>query len=498
MIVRPRVSQAELERIERGAYRIDRWRDALPRGYPAILTPRWYPLVPHPEQVRYEKSRCRFNVVWAGRRSGKTETSKRRVVSIALEAATRGMRSRAFRGFRAIVAGPIRDQAKSIFWPDLKELVPKWAIDRDKGRDGIEESTLTIHLLRGVEIIVIGMDRPQRAAGSPIDYLLLDEFGDMRPNAWKLMRPALSTMGRPGRCDFIGSPVGRNHFYELARDFGVARCDGREWDYFTWSSEDVLDSDEIIAAKSELDPLTYAQQYRAEWANPEGRVCYDFRRDVHCVPLEYDPRSPTLDFCFDFNVSPGTCVVVQDQTSRIPREPFAQTISAVIGEVFIRDNSNTPLVTRKIIEDWNPTDGKIARHSGTVRIFGDSSGGARSTTKETLNSDWSIIRNMLGHVWGDRLEDHVQHSNPLVRQRVNAINARIKNTMGVVSLAIDPHKAPFTVHDLEDIVWKDGAGDAIEKEKNALLGHLFDALSYREWRAHPIGSLGAVTSSSIL
>jgi len=62
----------------------------------------------------------RFAVVTAGRRSGKTELAKRRLV---ITLAKRKPWSPA----RYFAAAPTRDQAKRIFWADLKALVPsRW------------------------------------------------------------------------------------------------------------------------------------------------------------------------------------------------------------------------------------------------------------------------------------------------------------------------------------------------------------------------------------
>lgn len=478
MIAAPQIPKSELRKIERGEYRITRWTGRLNAQPTKLLTPRWYPLVPHPEQVRFVESPARFPVAWAGRRSGKTERAKRKIVRACLDAIWKR------RPYRAIAAGPTRDQAKSIWWEDLKALVPEWALDKSKGRDGISESTLTIHMRNGVDLMVLGMDRPQRAAGSPIDFLILDEFGDMRPTAWNIMRPALSTLGRPGRCVFIGTPVGKNHFYEIVRDYAVPQRNG-EWDYFTWTSEEIQPDDEIESAKDSLDAKSYGEQYRAEWADPTGRVAYDFTRERNCRRVEYDPTAPALDFCFDFNVSPGTCVIAQDQRTPLVVPGYAQEFSAALGEVFIADDSNTPMVVRKVLHDWGP-DGAIAKHRGTVRLFGDASGGARTTQKEG-QSDWRMIREMLAPVYGDRLEDHVQLKNPLVRARVNAMNSRIRSTSGVVSFVVDPIRCPNLIHDFEDLTWKDGAAEEIEKDKHPLVGHLFDCISYREWRIHAPG-----------
>jgi hypothetical protein len=51
-----------------------------------MLTARWTPLTYHAEQNRLKnKSKARFRVVPAGRRSGKTELAKRFLVEAALE-----------------------------------------------------------------------------------------------------------------------------------------------------------------------------------------------------------------------------------------------------------------------------------------------------------------------------------------------------------------------------------------------------------------------------
>ena len=50
-----------------------------------MLTPRWTPLRPHPLQSQYFNSPHRFNVLPCGRRSGKTELAKRKLVVRAVE-----------------------------------------------------------------------------------------------------------------------------------------------------------------------------------------------------------------------------------------------------------------------------------------------------------------------------------------------------------------------------------------------------------------------------
>ena len=134
---------------------------------------RWYPLREHAEQRRLWESPCRFRVAAAGRRSGKTELSKRAGVAKAIG-------PQRFADARYIYGGPTWEQGRRIFWSDLKKLTPRWALRGQDPRRAISESELSIRLASGAVIQVVGLDRPQRAEGTPIDWLCVDEAADVR------------------------------------------------------------------------------------------------------------------------------------------------------------------------------------------------------------------------------------------------------------------------------------------------------------------------------
>lgn len=211
-----------------------------------LLTTRWTRLKPHAEQQRLVKRPKRFNVNPAGRRSGKTELAKRKLVR-------RAMKGTPFDDPRFFAAAPTRDQAKRIYWEDLKRLTPRWVMQKPPS-----ESDLTITYTTGSTIQVLGMDKPERIEGVAWDGGILDEYGNMKKNVWgEHVRPALAD--RKGWCDFIGVPEGRNHYYDLAKK--AQQDETGEWDYFHWISADILDPQEIIAAKNDLDELTYLQEF---------------------------------------------------------------------------------------------------------------------------------------------------------------------------------------------------------------------------------------------
>ena len=147
--------------------------DTVDQAIDNMLTDRWTPLKPVPEQIEMEESTARFQVVVAGRRSGKTERTKRRIIkdAITFDKANNG---------RFICGGPTQDQSKEIWWNDLKALTPSWALARPPR----ESPPQTLTLFNGARIQVLGMDRPERVDGSPVDGFAWDEFADSKPYGW--------------------------------------------------------------------------------------------------------------------------------------------------------------------------------------------------------------------------------------------------------------------------------------------------------------------------
>ena len=418
------------------------------------ITDRWEPLRSHPIQIARFESPARFIVNPAGRRSGKTELAKRKLVYRAL-LGTEFARPRFFAG------APTRDQAKRIYWDDLKALVP-----RDFIRS-ISESELIIRLVTNAEIHVIGLDKPQRIEGSPWDGGVLDEYANMRPNAWMAnVRPALSD--RLGWCDFIGVPEGRNHFYELYRSAQERKDE--DWETYHWISADILPEGEVDAARKDLDPLTFQQEYEASFVNFLGQCYYCFTDVEHIADTVYDPALD-LVFCFDFNVSPGVAVIAQEQTHG------DWTGTCVLDEVHIPRNSNTSLVCNRLIDRWG-------KHKGKVRIYGDATGGAMGTA-QTEGSDWEIAEQLLRPHFDIRMR--VPRANPTERSRVNAMNSRMKSTAAEIKLRISRDKAPYLVRDLEGVRLLEGGSGEIDKRFDSDLTHISDALGYYIAAEFPIG-----------
>ncbi len=433
---------------------------------------RWYPLRPHVEQERLWTSSARFKVAACGRRSGKSELAKRCGVRKAIGASV-------YHDYRVLFGGPTFQQAKRVFWGDVKKLVPRWALLGQDPRKAISEGELTIKLRNGAEIIVSGLDAPMRVEGSPLDFVVVDESADVKEEAWlEHIRPGLSERG--GEAWLVGTPQGRNHFWQWA--VNAQTDDSGLWSFHTWPSATVLPAEEIEIARSELDERTFRQEYDANFLDPSGQVYYPFRREIHAAEaLAYDPRSP-LCIGLDFNVAPGVATFSQEQEYHGDNPRVSRQFTAVVDEVWIERDSNTKRICQTIVDRYRA-------HDAELYIYADATGGAKGTAK-VEGSDLDLLSKYLGPVFGQqrekrsdgieylvpsRLRMRTPNSNPAVRARINAVNSRLESADGKVHLLVDP-RCKHVVQDLEGVTWaKDGD---IDKKSSPMLTHISDALGY--------------------
>lgn len=474
---------------------------------PALLPPRWTPLKPHAKQHEALTSPARFVVIPAGRRSGKTEIAKRKVVAAAVLPCLQ------WTDPWYVVAAPTLPQARRIYWRDLKAMInPLWLARKPM------ESELTIQLITGAEITVMGMDTPERIEGRPLNGVVLDEYANMKAHVWTAhVRPSLSD--RLGWAWFIGVPEGRNHYYKLyQRAISGTR---KDWAGFTWFSSTVLPESEVESAREDLDPLTFRQEYEAAFVTFEGRTYYPFDSEIHAAEdlgLYYDPDLPLL-LCFDFNVAPGVAVIMQEhiynglhpQVARpmqgngklmhLPTKDYLDNrhafpasfnppfVTMALGEVYIPRNSNTERVCEEILGVWG-------NHRGRVHLYGDATGGAKGTAK-VKGSDWALVKTALESVFKGRLVDRVRKSNPKERERINAVNSRLINCNGQIRFLLDRKRTPHLQEDFEGVKYKDNGSGEIDKDATPELTHISDAAGYCIEREHPVGARSITSQQEV-
>ena len=193
------------------------------------------------------KDASRFKVVAAGRRCGKSRLAAWMLIVNALQAD---------RGHVFYVA-PTQGQARDIMWSLLIELA----------HPVIKTShinNMQITLVNGATISLKGADRPDTMRGVSLKFLVLDEYADMKPSVFEeILRPALAD--QKGNCLFIGTPKGRNHFYDLYVYADKGEDDSYEAWHFTSYNNETLDNEEIDLAKKSMSSFAFRQEFMASF-----------------------------------------------------------------------------------------------------------------------------------------------------------------------------------------------------------------------------------------
>ena len=221
----------------------------------------------HPAQLEIFNSTARFKVVSAGRRFGKSRLAAWILIIKALQSESKDV----------FYIGPTFQQAKDIMWNMLKELLH----DTDL-IETTHENTATMKLVNGRRISLKGSDRPDTLRGVGLAYVVLDEYASMKVEVWEqIIRPTLSDV--KGGALFIGTPAGKNHFYDLYLE---AEKD-EDWEAFQYTSIDnpLIDPKEVEVAKRTMSTQAFRQEFEASFVSFTGGI---FKNEW----IKYDENEP--------------------------------------------------------------------------------------------------------------------------------------------------------------------------------------------------------------
>ena len=370
-------------------------------------------------------SEARFVSVVAGRRFGKTFLATGALLRAAISGNNRNV----------WYVAPTYGAAKEICWNMLIETIPEEYIQKTN------ETALTIKLINGSVIALKGAEKPNNLRGRALDYVVLDEFADMRPEAWyEVLRASLSD--RQGGAMFIGTPKGRNHFYDLWAKGIDKAADWESFQYTTIEGGNVPE-EEIEQAKQDLDERTFNQEYCAEFVTYSGLIYYSFSREESVLAIDDD--NGTLHIGMDFNLDPMSAVICVRKGG---------TLYAV--DEIVMYGSNTDEMVAEIDERYP---------NRNIIIYPDPASRQRKTSAGG-RTDLSILQNA-----GYSVKAKKNHA--LVRDRINAVNSRLLSSDGERHLYISP-KCKQTIKSLERQTYKEGTS---QPNKDGF-DHMNDALGY--------------------
>jgi hypothetical protein len=370
----------------------------------------------------------RFICVVAGRRFGKTHLSIRQLCYHAKEPDS-----------TVWYVAPTYRQAKQIVWRKLKNKLQdlRWS-------KRVNESELSIELKNGSIISLKGADNADSLRGVGLDYLVMDEFADIDPEAWyEVLRPTLAD--KQGGALFIGTPKGLGNW---AHDlYNMPTEQPEQWASYQYTTVDGgnVKLEEIEAARRDLDERTFRQEFMATFETYAGRIYYSFERKDNVKEIT-DIDLGMIYIGIDFNIDPMSAVIATRKGD----------VLYVFDEIRMF-SSNTQELVAEI----------QARYSKSkVMAFPDPASRQRKTSAGGL-TDLTILQNAQFLV-------KAPMAHTPVRDRINAVNSRLCDSTGVRHLYISS-KCKYTIEGLERQTYKEGT---VQPDKESGYDHQMDALGY--------------------
>ncbi|MEM4380470.1 MAG: hypothetical protein QXL01_07315, partial [Thermoplasmatales archaeon] len=232
--------------------------------------------------------------------------------------------------------------------------------------------------------------------------------------------------------------------------------------------------------KNEMSEPVFAQEILAEFRDlTRGKVYLNFSKEnivkenPFAAQVEVAKYLPII-VSMDFNLNPMCWVLGQ----------FYKKTFYFFKEFYL-ENSNTQDASIKLIEYLNKLrERKLIQAEPNLIITGDPAGkaGQRAAAGQ---SDYDIVLNYLRtHRYS--YDFRVPDSHPAVKDRVNAVNAALKNFNGEKKLFI--HESMLkTIKDFERVVWK--SNQSMIDKTNPQLTHLSDAIGYCVSELMPVQSV---------
>ena len=190
----------------------------------------------------------RFAIIVAHRRFGKTVAAINDLIKDALTIPRPNV--------RVAYIAPYYRQAKAIAWDYLLEYT--------RDIEGVEYNVaeLRADFPNGARFRLFGADNPDSLRGLYFDHVVLDEPADFPHRAWPtVIRPSLAD--RKGKATFIGTPKGRNQFYDT---FVAAKNDPNWLSLMLKSSETgILDEEELKEARKAMGEDRFEQEFECSF-----------------------------------------------------------------------------------------------------------------------------------------------------------------------------------------------------------------------------------------
>jgi len=426
-----------------------------------LFSDRWFKVNPkavnHPIQIKLNRDLnlklYRNYIIAAGRRSFKTERfAKRLLVSECLKDVNNK---------KAFFAGaPTRQQAKEIFWEDLKKLAPENFTKK------VREVDLKITFKGGASIKVIGLKEFKRVQGQLMHGIVITEYQDCDPGVYnESIEPMINDTR--GWCIKEGRPFGKNHFFD---DFLKGKQGQKGWQSYHWTSEDILTKEQIDEAKANLAKPDYEREYKASFETASQRPYYGYT-EKNNMRTTIMPELPFIVAC-DFNAQEKPMSWVVGQKHKCGGKEITYWHRSLTYQY-----TNTITMCSILDEDYFKT--LSSGYPKNIIFYGDYSGGKH--TSNSSYSDWDIIKNYFTNKTNIEIRKRPCIS---IRDSIAATNGQLCNSKGEIKQYVDPENCKELIKDWEYCAWKDNGREL--DDRDPLRTHLCRAVDYYNEMEYPI------------
>jgi len=243
----------------------------------------------------FHKRQERFAVIVAHRRFGKTVAAINDLIKTALTTDRKNV--------RVAYIAPYYRQAKAIAWDYLLEYT------QDVEGVAYNTSELRADFPNGARFRLFGADNYDAMRGLYFDSVVLDEPADFPANAWPtVIRPSLSD--RQGKATFIGTPKGKNEFWEIYNN----AQNNDKWFCAMYKADEteILDKEELEEAKSTMGEDRFAQEFLCSFEAAIQGAYYaqemkTAKTENRITSVPYDPASSVIT-SFDLGIGDSTAI----------------------------------------------------------------------------------------------------------------------------------------------------------------------------------------------
>ncbi len=258
----------------------------------------------HPRQFQREIGvLCRtkrFGVLVCHRRFGKTVLG----VNINQQTALMSTLERP----RVAYIAPTYTQGKSVAWDYMQHYA------RPIPSVTFNQSELRVDYPNSGQARIHGADNPDSLRGIYLDRAVMDEFGLHPPKTFsEVIGPTL--VDRGGSALFLGTPNGKNQFYEIAQYARQEEAKGNpDWFFreYKASQTGLLDAAYLHAARETMTSDEYRQEFECSFeASVKGAI---YAKEIEAAKsagrvtrVSYDPALP-VDTDWDLGVGDATAI----------------------------------------------------------------------------------------------------------------------------------------------------------------------------------------------